>query len=283
MIGSTREIAFRGGTVWMSIAGGERDAPPLLCVPGGPGLPHDYLLPLAALAAERPVVFYDPIGTGRSTRLSLPWSRALLVEELAFVRDQLDVAQVDVYLHSGAILGADDLWRRPGLYRRAIFSATPFDVPAYTAAVEARIAELPPRLAAALRAGEADPAKRRTTFYGQAYYEFSARHILRLPATPPPMQRATLGFNRDILRAVKGGMLIHSAECAQWSIVDRLPELALPALVCWGRHDPHDPERVAALTAGIRDRQLAVFEASSHMPHLEETAAHLEVVARFLR
>ncbi len=279
----TREIPFHGGTIWMSIHGAHHTAPPLLCVPGGPGLPHDYLGPLAALAAERPVILYDPIGTGRSTRSVLRWSRALLVEELAAVRDQLGTAPIDLYLHSAAILVADDLWSRPELYRRVILASTPFDIPELTAAIQARIDRLPPKLAAALRAGEADPAKRRTTFYGQAYYEFSAANIMRLPSTPPPMQRAALGFNRDILHAVKGGMLLHSAECVQWSIVDRLHQLTMPVLVSCGRHDPYEPDRVDKVTASLPDRQLAVFEASAHMPHLEETAAHLELVARFLR
>lgn len=279
----TREAAFHGGTVWMSVVGGNHGAPPLLCVPGGPGLPHDYLAPLSQLATERPVVFYDPIGTGRSTRLSLPWSRALLAEELAFVRDQLGSAPIDIYLHSAAIFGSDDLWLRPERYRRVILAATPFDIPAATAAIQTRIDRLPPTLAAALRAGEADPAKRRTTFYGQAYYEYSRANILRLPTTPPPMQRATLGFNRDILGAIKGGMLLHSGECAQWSIVDQLHRLTMPVLVCCGRHDPYDPQRVLAATSSIPDRRIAVFEDSSHMPHLEEPTAHLAAVSQFLR
>ena len=277
----TRQAPFRGGTLWMSVIGADRPGPPLLCVPGGPGMPHDYLTPLAEL--HRPVVFYDPIGTGRSTRLSLPWSRALLAEELAFVRDQMGPSPVDLYLHSAAIVSADDLWSRPELYRRVVFAATPFDVALYSAAVELRIDELPPKLAAALREGEADPAKRRSTFYGQGYYEYSRKNIVRLPTTPPPLQRAVLNYNREILEAIKGGMLLHTGEVRNWSITSRLHELALPALVACGRHDPFAPERVYEITATLPNRQFAVFENSSHMPHLEETAAHLDVVERFLR
>ena len=275
------DVPFHGGTIQLTVFGAERAAPPLLCVPGGPGLPHDYLTPLTALATERPVVLYDPIGTGRSTRLPLSWSRALLAEELHVIRSHLGSAPVDLYLHSAAILGADDLWVHPHRYRRVIFASTPFDIPAYTAAIEACIDQLEPRLAAALRAGEADPAKC-MTLYSQAYYQFSRRHLLRLPETPAAMQKATLGFNRAILRAVKGGMLLHSGECTTWSCVDRLPALAPPVLITWGRHDPYAPELVASSTAGIPDRRLVVFERSSHLPHLEEPAAHCEAVRAFL-
>ena len=41
---------------------------PLLVVPGGPGLPHDYLETLEAVAKTgRRVVLFDPVGTGRSS------------------------------------------------------------------------------------------------------------------------------------------------------------------------------------------------------------------------
>lgn len=43
---------------------------PLVIIPGGPGLPHDYLETLEGAAKDdRLVVLFDPIGTGNSTAL----------------------------------------------------------------------------------------------------------------------------------------------------------------------------------------------------------------------
>lgn len=43
---------------------------PLVLIPGGPGLPHDYLETLEGAAADdRVVVAFDPIGTGNSSAL----------------------------------------------------------------------------------------------------------------------------------------------------------------------------------------------------------------------
>lgn len=43
---------------------------PLVIIPGGPGLPHDYLETLeAASKDDRVVVLFDPIGTGNSSAL----------------------------------------------------------------------------------------------------------------------------------------------------------------------------------------------------------------------
>lgn len=43
---------------------------PVVIIPGGPGLPHDYLETLEGAAMEdRVVVLFDPVGTGNSSAL----------------------------------------------------------------------------------------------------------------------------------------------------------------------------------------------------------------------
>ena len=74
----------------------------LLGLHGGPGMPHDYLLPLAAHGDdERSVVLYDQFGVGRSAtpapgdfdRYTVDHYRA----EVDAVRDALGVTSVDLY------------------------------------------------------------------------------------------------------------------------------------------------------------------------------------------
>jgi len=60
---------------------------PLVALHGGPGLTHDYLLPISDLAANgTAVIFYDQLGNGRSTHLpDLPtsfWTVDLFINEL---------------------------------------------------------------------------------------------------------------------------------------------------------------------------------------------------------
>lgn len=60
-------VDVTGGRIWYRIVGsGTRT--PLLLLHGGPGVPSYYLNPLAKLADERPVIFYDQLGAGRSDR-----------------------------------------------------------------------------------------------------------------------------------------------------------------------------------------------------------------------
>lgn len=84
---------------------------PVLALHGGPGLPHDSLEPLVDLARTgRPVVFYDQLGCGNSTRPGdpNPWSVELLLEELAVVWRELGLDAVHLLGHSwGGLLAVD--------------------------------------------------------------------------------------------------------------------------------------------------------------------------------
>ncbi len=69
---------------------------------GGPGIPHDYLQPLADLADDRPVIFYDQLGCGRSAGPDDPalWTMDRAVEEVAAVRAALSLDRMHLFGNS---------------------------------------------------------------------------------------------------------------------------------------------------------------------------------------
>ena len=85
--------------IWYRMVGGgaERENIPLLALHGGPGVPHDYIENLGALASDtRRVIFYDQLGCGRSDQpddTSL-WRVDRFVEELGIVRRELETWSV---------------------------------------------------------------------------------------------------------------------------------------------------------------------------------------------
>ena len=64
-------ITVTGGRVWYQIVG-SGDGVSLLVLHGGPGVPHYYVETLEALSNERPVIFYDQPGCGKSDRPDNP-------------------------------------------------------------------------------------------------------------------------------------------------------------------------------------------------------------------
>ena len=60
-------------------------------------------------------------------------------------------------------------------------------------------------------------------------------------------------------------------------------EITTPTLLISGRFDEATPLIVGEIHQRIPAAQWAIFEESSHMPHVEEPEAFLEAVESFLR
>lgn len=109
--------------------------PPLIVLHGGPGTSHDYMIPLADLAS-RPsptaVIFYDQIGTARSTHLphkpTAFWCIDLFVHELDNVLKYFGLTSksYDILGHSwgGQLASEFFLRKRPATLRRLILANT---------------------------------------------------------------------------------------------------------------------------------------------------------------
>src|SRR5256885_2212592 len=110
-------IDVPGGKVWYRAVADTAEAPPLLCLHGGPGFTHYYLEPLEALADRRRVIFYDQLGCGRSDRpddLSL-WNVDRFVPELAQVRSALNLDRLHLFGSSwGGMLAMQYVLDRQG-------------------------------------------------------------------------------------------------------------------------------------------------------------------------
>jgi L-proline amide hydrolase len=67
-----------------------------------------------------------------------------------------------------------------------------------------------------------------------------------------------------------------------WSALDRLGRVGVPALVISGRHDEATPKLQEELAGAIDEAELVILENSSHMPFWEERDAYMAAVGGFL-
>lgn len=179
-------VSFRGFSTWYRVVGDlvqpESAKFPLLVLHGGPGLPHDYLEPLEALAQEdrHPVVFYDQLGCGNSDQPHDPslWTIELFQEELATVRHELGLDHVHLFGHSwGGMLAMEYALTRPAGLASLILASTPVSIPQGLQEANRLRAELPQEVEETLRHHEEagtidDPA------YQEAMMVFVQRHFL---------------------------------------------------------------------------------------------------------
>lgn len=122
-------VEVPGGRVWYRIVGSGTSTP-LLLLHGGPGAPSYYLKPLGTLADERPVIFYDQLGVGRSdhTTDTTLFTIDHFVEELASVRAALGLKEIHLFGHSwGTILATEYMLTRPSGVRSLILASPALD------------------------------------------------------------------------------------------------------------------------------------------------------------
>jgi len=283
-------ISFRGYRVWYGIVGEREELGklPLLCLHGGPGVPHDYLEPLGAMAATgRRVVFYDQLGSGNSDHPHKPemWTVELFVEEVGVVRRALGLGQVHLFGQSwGGMLAMEYALTKPLGLSSLILADSLASVPQWVTETNRLRDELPLEAQQTLLRHEAagtidDPA------YQQAVLVFYRRHLCRLDPWPECLQRAyaSLIQNPEVYHTMFGPSEFHATGTLKdWSIVDRLGEIRVPTLILSGRYDEATPSVVETIHQGIKGSKWVIFENSSHMPHFEEPERYMQVLSDFL-
>jgi len=283
-------VAFHGYKVWYRIVG-EHEAPgklPVLCLHGGPGIPHDYLEPLETLAATgRRIIFYDQLGAGNSDHPHNPslWTVPLFVEELGVVRQALGLEQVHILGQSwGGMLGMQYALTQPAGLASLIVADSPASMAQWVAEANRLRAELPAEVQNTLLKHEAagttdDPA------YQAAMLVYYQRHLCRLNPFPECVNRAfdKLYADPEVYYTMNGPSEFHvTGVIRDWNIVDRLGEIRVPTLVISGRYDEATPAIAQTVHHGIAGSEWVLFENSAHLPHVEETQRFLQVAAQFL-
>jgi|HubBroStandDraft_2_1064218.scaffolds.fasta_scaffold121501_2 proline-specific peptidase len=280
-------VPVPGGRVWYQIVGADRPGVPLLCLHGGPGMPHDYLEPLAGLAEARPVIFYDQLGCGRSDRPgddSL-WILERFVEELAAVREALGLDRMHLFGNSwgGWLALQYVLDRRPSL-DSLILSSSPPSVSRWISDCAGLRAALDPAVQDVLDRHEAS-GYFSCPEYQWAITQFYRRHLCRADPWPDCLERTFAGMGGDVYETMWGPSEFGpvTGRLGGWDVTGRLAEIAVPAaLVTGGRYDEARPDHLAVLAEGISGAELVIFEQSSHLAFIEERERYLGVVADFL-
>jgi proline iminopeptidase len=277
-----------GGRVWYAIEGSEAPGVPLLCLHGGPGIPHDYLEPLADLADERPVIFYDQLGCGNSAGPDDPalWTMDRAVAEVAAVRAGLSLDRMHLFGNSwGGWLAMQYLLDGPQPAPRSVtISSATASVAEWIADATTLRSELSAEQQAVLdhheRNGWLD-CPEYVAVIG-AYYQ---RHVCRTKPWPACVERAFGRMNADIYGAMWGASEFGpvTGVLRDFDVRGRLAEISVPALVTAGRYDEARPHRMQAVADELADAELAVFENSSHLAFVEERPAYVARLREFLR
>lgn len=282
-------VDVEGGRVWYQVTG-TGDRTPILVLHGGPGIPHDYLEELAGLGDERPVVFYDQLGCGRSERPEDPalWTRERFARELDTVRRELGLESVILYGHSwGTILAVDYLsgaaGERPDGVRGAVLAGPALCIPCWVEDARALIATLPQAERDAIDEGERTGATD-SDAYRQAMQAFYARYVCRLDPWPDSVQRALATMGAPVYEQMNGPS--EFTVTGTLREVDLRPELAklhLPLLFLCGEFDEAPPARTRSYAALAPEGEAVVIAGAAHCTDADRPVETLAAVRGWLR
>lgn len=194
-------------STWYKILGNlESDIVPLMTLHGGPGACHEYLLPLGDLTdqAGTPIILYDQIGNGKSTRLPEKmgdesfWTEELFRLELDNLVEYFGLQErgFDLYGQSwGGMLAAKYAALRPKGLRKLVLADAPASVELLLVGENQLRKGLPTDVQEVLERCERE-GDFESEEYERACVVFYKRHLCRLDPWPKEIQIA-LGHLKD--------------------------------------------------------------------------------------
>jgi proline iminopeptidase len=235
---------------------------------------------------DRPVIFYDQLGAGRSDRptdVSL-WRVDRFIDELAAIREKLELEQVHILGHSwGSMLAVDYMLTEPEGVVSLILASPALSVRRWAEDADSLIAQLPEELQQAIEkhetAGTTDDPE-----YQEAVMEYYKRHLSRSDPWSADLNLAFEHFNTDIYGLMWGpSEFTATGTLKDYEREGDLSRLDLPVLFTAGRYDEATPETVRHFKSLVPGSEIAIFENSAHMTMLDEPKVYADAVRSFLK
>jgi len=282
-------VGVPGGEIWYRLNGrqhlGRKAA--IIAIHGGPGGTHRRLIPLLALADERPVILYDQLGTGNSTRHNRPelWTVANFVAEIEALRRQLHLTDVIILGHSwgGALAAEYAVQNRPGV-RAVILSSPLLSTPQWMADNAKLVDDMPPQVRETIRLHVA-----MRNFSGAAFRDaeraFDLRHACRTSPCAGERYRVDGPEGNDVMYTYMWGPTEFAATgtLRNYDITPRLREIRAPTLMMCGEYDEARPETCWRFASLIPGAATYIIPGAAHMTMVENEAAYIGAVRKFIR
>ena len=284
----TREgmVDVPGGKVWYKIVGAGAKGNPVLTLHGGPGVPHDYLEPLEDLSNDRPIVFYDQLGCGNSDKPNdnSLWTVERFVEELAILREHLELDKVHLLGHSwGTALAVEYVaTRKPRGICSMVLSGSFLSGSRWISDTRALLAKLPKKTQKVILDSEAAGVFDSPEFQA-AMLTFYKKHVCRMDPWPDCINR---GFEK-----LAQNVYVYMGGPSEFTFIGTLKDfertgalkgISVPVLFTAGQYDEASPKTTRYYHSLLPGSEIHVFKGASHCHHVEKRKEYMRVVRDFL-
>ena len=283
-------VAVPGGRVAFRVTG-KSDGVPVLMIHGGPGATGcSYPDTMQGVAASRPVVSYDQLGSGNSDRMVNLERDAVLsrfVAEVTAIRAQLGLQELHLVGHSwGAAVALEYLLTgdRTGV-RSVTFVGPLLSTSRWIEDANSLVAMLPKdardAIAAAMIAGRFDSPE-----FQAANEMFESKFLMRTPRPQrhlPLCESTPVRFNAQLYEYMWGpSEFLATGTLRDYDRIGRLAEVRIPTLFLVGEHDEARPETMLEFQALVPGSVVKVIPNAAHMLNVDQSQAFNKAIDEFL-
>jgi len=258
----------------------------VLCLHGGPGATHDYMLSLVDLTEfGYRVIFYDQLGCGKS---EVPKNTALFTVERAVLevegmRKALKLAKINLIGSSwGGMLAIAYALQYQRNLKSMVTVGGLASVPRATAEMHRMKSQLPDDVQTVMKKYE-ELGDYENPEYLKAVEVFYRKHLCRLNEWPKELVYSLDHISKPVYLTMNGpNEFTIIGNIRYWDVTHLLHKVHVPALITGGRFDEVSPIEARSIHRGIKRSRLVTFQKSSHLPMWEEREKFMRVVGKFL-
>jgi proline-specific peptidase len=278
-------IQVPGGKVWYRIVGANKPGIPLLTLHGGPGMPSYYMSPLAELADERPVIFFDQLGCGRSDHPNdtTLWTVPRFVKEVQAVREALGYREIHLLGHSwGTLLAYEYLLTKPTGVRSVIMSGPAISIVRFRHDVDSMIALLPDSLIRAIRVNEKAGTTTAPAYFAasQVFYD---QHVIRTKPLPADVDSTFRNVGTQVYNTMNGPTeFTVVGSFRDYDGTPRMKEVTQPVLWMAGEFDETSPAAARDFQRMLPGSEFVLLKGAAHMTMWDARVQYLVAVREFI-
>lgn len=264
----------------------------LVGVHGGPGMPHDYLAPLAQHADDNLTVYlYDQFGVGRSDKPAPGDFDRYTVDhyrkELESFRQAIS-PDGDFYLYGqswGGMLAQEYILEHGNQVDKLVLANTLADTQTAHESMRSVLQDLSAEDQEIIEASETR-REYDSDEYEAALDTVYRNHVCQTEEYPKPVASTFERINFDVYGLMWGPneyVLADTARLRDWDIREKISSINTETLVLTGGQDEIAPSIARDIAERITTAHLHEFDSSSHMPFWEEPSRHYKRLENFLQ
>ncbi|MBX2976031.1 MAG: proline iminopeptidase-family hydrolase [Ignavibacteriaceae bacterium] len=279
-------IEVEGGKIWYKLINPNSNKCPLIVIHGGPGATHDYLESIADINDNRPILFYDQLGSGNSDRPNNDnlWNIDRFLDELATIINYFNFGAVHLLGQSwGTMIAVDYLLRTNDSRVKSIILSAPClstelwmkDQRNYLSNLEIEVQDI------------IYQAEIKNDFssleYQNAMMLYYRKHVCNMEPWPESLQRTFNKMGINVYNYMWGASEFNlSGNLKGYNRIGELKKIKRPALFTAGRFDEATPESTSIYCNNLEGSKIHIFEDATHSHHLEKKDEYNNLIVKFL-